>query len=171
MQGGAEPTGGAQSAIDVLTLALWIFAGVVALAGLVAIVIVVTREISLIDVDQETLRALGVTRCQRVLLSGPRAVLVAAGGGFLAVVGSALFSPLFPFGVARRADPDPGFHIDWTVVALGVIAVASVVCVIAFIAALRSTRRSGPETQRRRRSPAVDGRRGSSASGHGTARH
>ena len=146
VQGGAEPTGGAQSAIDVLTLALWIFAGVVALAGVVAIVIVVTREISLVPVDQETLRALGVTRRQHVLLSGPRAVLVAVGGGLLAVVGAVLVSPLFPFGVARRADPDPGFHIDWTVVAFGVLAVASVVGVIVFIAALRSTRRSGLET-------------------------
>ena len=108
--------------------------------------IVVTREISLVPVDQETLRALGVTRRQHVLLSGPRAVLVAVGGGLLAVVGAVLVSPLFPFGVARRADPDPGFHIDWTVVAFGVLAVASVVGAITFIAALRSTRRSGLET-------------------------
>ena len=38
---------GAQSAIDVLTVALWVFAGVAALAGLVAITIVLSREISL----------------------------------------------------------------------------------------------------------------------------
>ena len=39
-------TEGAHSAIDVLTLALWIFAGVTALAGIVAIGIVLTRDIA-----------------------------------------------------------------------------------------------------------------------------
>jgi len=57
VQGGPEDTQGAQSAINVLTLALWVFAGVAALAGVVAIGIVLTREISLVSVDQETLRS------------------------------------------------------------------------------------------------------------------
>src|SRR5205814_10497986 len=38
---------GAQSAIDVLTAALWVFALVAGLAGLVAITIVMSREISM----------------------------------------------------------------------------------------------------------------------------
>ncbi len=141
-QGAAEGTGGAQSAIDVLTLALWIFAGATALAGAVAIGIVLTREISPVPVDQETLRSLGVTRAQRVVMSGPQALLIAVGGGLLAVVGAVTASPFFPVGVARRADPDPGFHIDWLVLALGVIAVATVVLAIALVAAVRNTRQS-----------------------------
>ncbi|MFI5047422.1 MAG: FtsX-like permease family protein [Acidimicrobiia bacterium] len=154
VQGAAESTGGAQSAIEVLTLALWIFAGVAALAGAVAIGIVLTREISLTSVDQETLRSLGVTRPQRVLTSGPQALFVAAGGGLLAVVGAVAASPLFPFGVARRADPDPGFHIDWVVLALGVSAVATFVLVIALAGALRNTRRSAVDaTSEARRRP------------------
>ena len=141
-QGGPEDVAGAQSAIDVLTLALWVFAGVVALAGVVAIGIVVTRETAPVSVEQDILRSLGVTRHQRVLMSGPQAVLVAAGGGLLAVVGAVAASPLFPVGIARRADPDPGFHVDWVVLALGVIAVATVVLLVAVIAALRNTRQS-----------------------------
>ena len=86
-----------------------------ALAGVVAIGIVLTREISAIPVDQETLRSLGVTRSQRVLMSGPQVLLIAAGGGLLAVLGAVAASPLLPVGVARRADPDPGFHVDWLV--------------------------------------------------------
>ena len=54
-----------QNAIDVLTAALWVFAGVAALAGGVAIGIVLTREISPRRVDQTTLRSLGLTRRQR----------------------------------------------------------------------------------------------------------
>ena len=63
-------TEGANSAIDVLTAALWIFAGVTALAGAVAIGIVLTRDIARASVDQSTLRGLGVTRGQRGLAIG-----------------------------------------------------------------------------------------------------
>jgi ABC-type antimicrobial peptide transport system permease subunit len=159
VQGGPEDTQGAQSAINVLTLALWVFAGVAALAGVVAIGIVLTREISPIPVDQETLRSLGVTRPQRVMTSGPQALLIAAGGGLLAVLGAVAASPLFPVGVARRADPDPGFHLDWVVLALGVVAVATAVLVIALVAALRNTRQSALDAMsgaRRRPSKVVE---------------
>ncbi len=158
-QGPAEQSGGAKSAIDVLTLALWIFAGVAALAGAVAIGIVLTREISAMPVDQETLRSLGVTRPQRVLMSAPQTLLIAVGGGLLAVLGAVAASPLFPVGVARRADPDPGFHVDWVVLVLGVLAVATVVVVIALIAAVRNTRTAALDTTsgvRRRPSKVVE---------------
>ena len=98
---------GAQNAIDVLTVALWVFAGVAALAGLVAITIVLSREISLTAIDQTTQSALGLTRPQRIAVSGFLAVPMALGGALFAVVGAAAASPLFPIGVARRAEPDP----------------------------------------------------------------
>jgi ABC-type antimicrobial peptide transport system permease subunit len=142
VQRGAQDTQSAQSAIDVLTLALWIFAGVAGLAGVVAIGIVLTQEISLASVDQETLHALGVTRSQRVSKSAPPALLIALGGGLLAVGGAAAASPLFPIGIARRADPAPGVHLDWVVVAVGIIGIAATVLLIAFLAAFRNTRPS-----------------------------
>jgi ABC-type antimicrobial peptide transport system permease subunit len=151
--GSAEDTRGVQSAINVLTLALWILAGVAALAGVVAIGIVLTREIALASVDHETLRSLGITRTQRVWASGLPALLIAVGGGFLAVLGAVALSPLLPFGVARRADPDPGVHLDWLVLALGVVAVATVVLVVAFLAAFRSTRRSALDAMSGSRRP------------------
>jgi hypothetical protein len=133
---------GAKDAIDVLTLALWIFVAVAALAGVVTIGIVLTRGISQSGVDQATLRALGVTRSQRVLTSGPRVLLIAAGGALVAVLGAVAASPLLPIGVARRADPDVGVHFDWLILGLGIVAVIVVVVAITFLAALRSTRRS-----------------------------
>jgi ABC-type lipoprotein release transport system permease subunit len=136
---------GASSAIDVLTVALWVFASVTALAGLVAIAIVLTREVSLTAVDQTTQSALGLTRQQRVAVGGLQALPVALGGALLAVVGAADASPLFPIGVARRAEPDPGLRIDWTVLALGMIVIAAGILLIALTAALRATRRSRAE--------------------------
>jgi ABC-type lipoprotein release transport system permease subunit len=132
----------AQDAINVLSVALWIFAGVVALAGGVAIAIILTREISLASVDQATLRALGLSRRQRAAINGYPALLIAGGGALISVVGAIAASPLFPFGVARRADPHLGVHVDWVVVVAGVVAVALVVGSIALVAALRSTRGS-----------------------------
>ena len=135
----ATEAGGAQDAIDVLTIALWILAGVVAAAGAVAIGIVLTREIALPSFDQETLRALGLTRSQRRAISAPRAFLVAVGGALLAVVGAAAASGLFPMGIARIAEPDPGLRIDWPVLTLGFVAVAATVSAIAFVATVRNT--------------------------------
>ena len=64
---------GAQKAIDVLTLALWILAGVAAVAGTITIAIVFARDLGRTGVDQATLRALGLTRRERMLASTPRA--------------------------------------------------------------------------------------------------
>ena len=152
-------TEGARNAIDVLTIALWILAGVALVAGLVAVGIVLTREVSLLGVDQSTLRALGLTRGQRIATSGPQAMIVAGVGALLAVVGAVAASPLFPIGVARRADPDPGLHTDWLVLAVGLVAVVTVVATIAAVAALRTVVRSSSDVatrSRRRVSATVD---------------
>ena len=59
----------------------------------------------------------------------------------LAGIGAVLASPLFPLGVARRADPDVGLHADWVVLAHRCCCVvAAVVLVVAFVAAWRATR-------------------------------
>jgi hypothetical protein len=113
-----------------------------ALAGAVAIGITMSRDISLTSVDQETLRQLGCTRRQRVMVAGSSALLISSGGALLAIPLAIALSPLFPLGVARRADPDVGFHADWTVLVLGVVAMAAMLLTIALIAAYRATGRS-----------------------------
>ena len=158
VQGLAIETEGARNAIDVLTQALWIFAGVAALAGAIAVGIVLSREIAQGTLDPSTLRALGATRGQRVATSGARALLIAGGGALLAGVGALWLSPLFPLGIARRADPDVGLHADWLALALGMLAVAVAVLAISFFAAWRATRpaRSDRLQARRRPSPVVE---------------
>ena len=123
-----------------LALALWIGAAVAALAGAVTIGIVLTREVSLVSVDLETLHELGCDRRQLVAVSAVPGLVVAAGGALLAGVLAVAASPLFPFGVARRADPTVGLHADWLVLAVGVVAVVLVVLATAFVVARRATR-------------------------------
>ncbi len=136
----AIETQGANNAIAVITVALWVFAAVAALAGVVAIGIVLTREISSARGEQSAFRALGLTRGQRVATIAPQAFVIAGGGALLAVVGGIAASPLFPIGVARRADPDPGVHVDGIVLGVIIVAVGMLVFGIAMLAALRVTR-------------------------------
>ncbi len=136
----ATEAGGAQDALDVVTIALWILAGVAAVAGVVATGIVLTREISSPTFDHDTLRALGMTRVQRGAIGAPQAVVVALGGAVVAAVGAAAASGLFPVGIARIAEPHPGLSIDWPVMILGLVAVAMVVLAVEFVAVLRNTR-------------------------------
>jgi ABC-type lipoprotein release transport system permease subunit len=138
-------TEGARSAIDVITLALAIVAAVTAISGLVAIGIVMTRDISRSAVEQPVLRGLGLTRGQRILVSVPRALIMAGAGTLLAVAGAVALSPLFPIGVARLAEPDPGLHVDWTVLGVAGMLLFLVVLGIASLAASRSARRSSVE--------------------------
>jgi hypothetical protein len=149
---------GARNAIGVLTAALWVFAGVAAMAGTVSIAITMSREISLTAVDQETQRALGLTRMQRIAVNGGRMLPVAVGGSLVAVLGAAAASALFPIGVARRAEPSVGRHLDWTVLGLGSAVIAAGILLIAFLAALRVTAEQVlvEPAQRRRPSTVVD---------------
>jgi ABC-type lipoprotein release transport system permease subunit len=149
-QGIQTEIAGAQDAVDVLTLALRIFAVVVAVAAVITVAIVLSREIALANDERDTLRTLGVTRVQRLLINGPRALLIAMIGALLAVLGAIVASPLLPIGIARKADPDPGLHTDWSVLLPGLVLVIVIVMLIAFVAALFNAHRSAtPHLQRR----------------------
>ncbi len=138
----AVETQGARAAIDLLASALWICAAVAAVAGAIAIAIVTARELQLMGDENERLRELGCTRPQLAMIGVVPTVLAAVGGGILALVAAIALSPLFPLGVARRADPDVGLHADWTVLAVGALALAGAVVAYGLVAAYRSTSRS-----------------------------
>jgi len=149
-QGTQTEIAGAQDAVDVLTLALRIFAIVVAIAAVITIAIMLSREIASGNHERETLRTLGVTRAQRVMINGPHALLIALGGAAVAVVASVVASPLLPIGIAAKADPDRGFHADWKVLLPGLGVVIVTVLMIALVAALLNALRSnGPYLRRR----------------------
>ncbi len=131
---------GAQDAIDVATVGLYLAAGVAALTGLVGVGIALSREISVVDGDQRTLSALGVRPRARMLAAAAIGVPVAVAGTALAVGGAIVASPLFPIGVAADAEPDPGLHVDGLAIAIGAVAVLVAVLAIAAVAAARTAR-------------------------------
>jgi hypothetical protein len=133
-------TTGAGDAIHVLAIALFIFAAVTAIAGLGAIAIVLDRELSSARPQQPTLQALGLSRRQRFAISSTRVLFAAVSGALIAVAAAVVVSPLFPFGIARRADPDPGIHADWVALGLGCIGILLTVIATGAVAAVRATR-------------------------------
>ena len=121
----AAENGGAESAIDVVALALWIFAGVTALAGAIAIGIVLAAR--------SPKRAPTNPRCfarddrgSRIAI-GMLPAYVAAGSARSWPRDRVAASPLLPVGIARRADPNPGFHADWIVLLVGIAALGAFV--------------------------------------------
>jgi hypothetical protein len=141
---------GAGDAIRVLGVALLIFAAVAALAGVVAISIVMNRELASARRDQPALLAVGAGRRSRFAIAALRVGLIAVIGSLVAAVVAITASPLFPFGIARRADPDPGVHADWMVLLLGIGVVIVLLSAIGGVIAWRITRVASVERVARR---------------------
>jgi hypothetical protein len=141
---------GAQDAIDVATVGLYVAAAVAAVVGLVGLGIALSREIALVDGDQLTLRALGMRPRTRVLAAAAVGIPVAVAGALLALVGAVLASPLFPIGVGGLAEPDPGLSVDGVALALGVLGVLLAVVVVALLSAARLARAGHGARQARR---------------------
>ena len=146
---------GAQNAIDVTTVGLYLAAAVAALTGLVGMGIALSREIALVDTDQATLSALGARPRERVAAAAAVGVPIAVVGGLLAVIGAVLASPLFPIGVAGQAEPDPGIRVDGLALLGGLVAVLVVVIVLAVLAGTRTARATRPRREPARPSVAV----------------
>jgi ABC-type lipoprotein release transport system permease subunit len=91
----------------------------VAIGGLVLTGLLLARTMTRAAEDLEALRPLGMTggdRARAATIAAVPAALVAAVLAFAFAVASAAF---MPFGLAARAEPDPGIFIDAAVVATG----------------------------------------------------
>ena len=119
--------------------ALLLLAAVVAVAGVVLVGQALGRSASVVGDDAPALRAMGFTRAGL----GTAAVLSHLGVALLAafVAGATAFvaSRWFPVGMARRIDPDVGFHLDWPVIGLGMVVTALLVVLTTALVGLRST--------------------------------
>jgi hypothetical protein len=124
---------------DLESVGLTLFGLAVALAGAVLVGQALTRSVRAGAVDLPPLHAMGFTRPDgaRALalphLSVVGVAAVAAAGGAVAL------SPLFPIGLGRSVEPDPGVHVDWTVLGVGVPLTAAVLLATVAVSAYRAT--------------------------------
>ncbi len=96
----------------VLANGLTLFAAVAAAVGLVAIGQALARQVAGTERERSALRALGLSRGGRAVDALAPMVPVALGGAMLAIAGAWAISPIMPFGVARRFEPNPGPAFD-----------------------------------------------------------
>ena len=130
-----------ERSIHLQAVAWWIFAGLVAVAGLAVVGQSLLRQHAADSAADARLRALGMSSRQLMQLALFRALVVAAAAVIGTVILAIALSPASPVGEARLAEVHPGVTIDLPVLALGALAVAVAVLAIGAAATARTTRR------------------------------
>ena len=98
---------------------LLLFGGLALLTVLAIFTQLLARQIFLEGVEQDALRALGMSRAQLFGLSMLRVGLVAAGAAVAGVLIAVVASPLFPIGFMHQLEVSPGIRLDMVALALG----------------------------------------------------
>ena len=139
-----------QRSIDHQAQALWLAAGFGTLLALLLLAPALLRLAALGADAHPTLRALGMTRRELLVVDFARSAALGAVAASLAVALALAFSPLTPIGLARDLEPTPGFAFDPLVLALGGAVVFLAVALAGAFTA--SQARTAPEDVRTARS-------------------
>jgi ABC-type lipoprotein release transport system permease subunit len=126
---------GPRRAVELQRTALLIGAAVAGLAVAVAVGQAFGRHLSRAASQVETLDALGLRWRERTAAATALAVGVAVVAAATSVVVAIAASPIFPFGVARRAEPDAGLRVEWWLLAAAAATMLVVVTAVGAIAA------------------------------------
>lgn len=120
--------------------ALWVLALLTAVVAMLVGSQLLARLVVLESGDHPVLAALGMDRGMRWGLGLARAGVVGVVAAVVAVLVALAASPLFPTGLARTAEPSPGFHVDTMALALGALATGIVVVALSAWPAWRAAR-------------------------------
>jgi len=127
----------AQQAIRPEAIALAVFGLIALLAALIIGTQSISRQLYLAAGETGVLRALGAAPAA-TMADGLLGVTAAAvGGALLAAAVAVALSPLTLFGPVATVEPAPGIDADWTVLGLGVLALALVLGLVAAAVAYR----------------------------------
>ncbi|MEY2522533.1 MAG: putative transport system permease protein, partial [Ilumatobacteraceae bacterium] len=110
-----------QGALDVEHNGLLILGLLAGLAGLIAVPQALARQRASVASEDASLRALGWTRRNQQWAGAIWSALLGLAAGVVAVAAAIAISPLFPIGLARRAEPSPGVDVDWLVLSIGAL--------------------------------------------------
>ena len=139
----------------VVVLGLVAFAAAAFVAGLVAHAQALRRWMGRSDGAQQSLAAMGARQVDRraaLVLSVAPHVVVAA---LASVLSSWLLSPLFPIGVLRDLEPDPGRQLDGLVTAIGVVATVAVLALLVVGVSVLAARRESRDRIIRSEHPVI----------------
>jgi FtsX-like permease family len=132
-------TAGIQRSIRLESQALWALSVLIGLAAFAIVGQSLARQTYLDSADLPALRALGFSRGQLFSLGIFRAAIIGVAAACVVVPVAVLLSPLTPVGLAKIAEPDPGFAVDAVPLVSGAVLAAvltTLACVVpAWIAA------------------------------------
>ena len=154
----------AQQAIQPQSVALGVFGGIAALAGVLIAGQAIGRQLRRGAAELGTLRALGAGPAMTMSdgLAGVLAAVVL--GSLLAAAVAAGLSPLGPIGPVRPVYPSPGVALDWTVLGFGALGLALVLSAVAGLFAYQQApHRASRQSERVNRSSRLE--RAGAASG------
>jgi hypothetical protein len=136
-------TAGVQRSIRFESQALWALCALIALAALAVLGQAMVRQTYLESVESPILRALGMSRAQLCTLGMVRAILIGVAAAVLTVPTAILLSPLTPIGLARIAEPHPGFAVDAFPLVLGAVSVLLLTILVGGVPAWTAARTAG----------------------------
>jgi hypothetical protein len=117
-------TAGIQRSIRLESQALWALCVLTGLAAFAVVGQSLARQTYLDSADLPALRALGFSRAQLFSLGMVRAASIGLAAACVVVPVAVLLSPLTPVGLAKIAEPDPGFAFDAVPLVLGAVLAA-----------------------------------------------
>jgi ABC-type lipoprotein release transport system permease subunit len=126
--------------IHLVAVALWLLAGALLVVAVLILGQLLARQIALDATDYPVLYALGMTQRQLTTLAIARCTAIGAAGAILAVIVAIALSPLTPIGLARTAEPDPGFALDTLILVAGAAGIVVLAAILALWPAWRAAR-------------------------------
>jgi ABC-type lipoprotein release transport system permease subunit len=121
-------------------IALWLIA---ALGGVTALAVfgqILARQAFLESVEYPTLRGLGMDQGHLMAVGMLRAAGIGMVAAAVSVVVAILLSPLTPTGLARVAEPTPGFRVDAVVLGFGTLTVIVLILGVSLLPVYRTAR-------------------------------
>lgn len=137
----------ANKAVHLVAMGLWILGAVVAFVALLAFGQTIARQFSIEGERFPTGRALGLTRSQMFAIGMFRALMIGTAASSVAVVVAAALSPFAPVGIARVAEPSPGFALDVFALGWGALGIILAVGASSVIPAWRAERSASSRDQ------------------------
>jgi FtsX-like permease family len=134
-------TAGVQRSIRFESQALWALCALIALAALAILGQSLARQIHLDSAEElPALWALGMSRVQLAALGILRAAIIGVVAALVVIPIAVLLSPLTPIGLARIAEPDPGFAVDAFPLVLGATSVLLLTVLVGAVPASSAAR-------------------------------
>jgi FtsX-like permease family len=135
--------------VDLETTIILVLGSAVALAGAIAVALMLRAEQRAHTSEDPTLRALGATRIDLGLVAALRSLPVAVGGAALAVLVAYGLSSRYPIGVGGRLELDVGRQFNTAVLLLAAVVIIVGVVAIGFaFGVLHSARPPSPRHRR-----------------------